>query len=417
MRHLNRYLGQLATAPLIDEPAEAKLGLITVIPCMHEPAMVELLDHLRSCQMSTTSDIEIIIVLNHPASAAELICKQNRDTLEQIKRWQVQHNQSGFKVHLITAFDLPAKASGVGIARKIGMDEAMARFVSVGKEDGIIASLDADCLVSSNYFTHLLQAFSQQPKMHAATIAYQHRIDEEADTYHRLAITYYELFLRYIEMGWSYAGLPYAFTAIGSCFAVRANTAARHQGMNKRQAGEDFYFLHKLARERPLAHIAGVTVYPSARISSRTPFGTGQAISDWYHNDHTSWPVCAPELFIELKKMHETLDQLFSTDTDSWLANLSPSLRQYLQTAKIEQAAASMRNNSSSAINFKKSFYFWFDGLKAWRYANQQQTIPIEEALVTLLQLKGTPSLSNDAKELLKQLRAAERIKYPRAGL
>ncbi|MDX8405549.1 MAG: glycosyltransferase family 2 protein [Mariprofundus sp.] len=408
MRHLNRYLSLQQATPFIDRPVAAQLQLITVIPCMDEPAILELLDHLRSCAMPS-APVEIIIVVNHPCDAADEIRQSNAKTVAQLIHWQAANNCPALSVHLINSCELPVKASGVGIARKIGMDEAARRFAAIGRPDGIIASLDADCRVSANYFTALLQGFAGQPALHATTTAYAHRIDELSDARHRQAMICYELFLRYIELGWSHAGLPYAFTAIGSCFAVRANAYARHHGMNKRQAGEDFYFLHKLARERPLAHFSNVVVYPSARMSSRTPFGTGQAIADWYHSEQQQWPVCAPEAFLELRQMSDSLDQLFAMETAAWLAQLPPQLHAYLLAAHIEKAVTGMRANTATAASFCNRFYFWFDGLKAWRYVNRQTFMPIEQAVTTLLSLLHIAPESNQTEALLDQLRLMRR--------
>ena len=55
----------------------------------------------------------------------------------------------------------------------------------------------------------------------------------------------------------------------------------RQGGMNKRQAGEDFYFLHKII---PLGHFGEINttrVIPSPRPSDRVPFGTGRAVRDY----------------------------------------------------------------------------------------------------------------------------------------
>jgi len=404
MRHLNRYLDLQQTRACITAPVEAGTGVITVIPCMHEPAMLELLDHLRSCDMPDCP-VEIIIVVNHPAGADEAVRHCNRQTLAAIKIWQQHYNNPAFAVHAMDACELPQKKSGVGIARKLGMDEAMLRFASINRPDGVIASLDADCRVSVNYFTGLWQAFNTHPSWHAATIAYSHRLQELTDPRHRLAMICYELYLRYIELGWRYAGLPYAFTAIGSCFAVRANACARHHGMNKRQAGEDFYFLHKLAREQPLAHLDTICVYPSARMSSRTPFGTGQAVADFYHSNQQHWMVCDPSAFDELEQLTESLNQLFISDTATWLASLPAGLRDYLLESGIEQAVINMRGNATTTESFGKRFYCWFDGLKAWRYVNRQASVAIETATCSLLRRNGISPSADNVEALLQQLR------------
>ena len=62
----------------------------------------------------------------------------------------------------------------------------------------------------------------------------------------REAIMKYELYLRYYRLALEYTGHPHAYHCIGSAFAVRTLDYVAQGGMNKRQAGEDFYFLQKL---------------------------------------------------------------------------------------------------------------------------------------------------------------------------
>jgi len=187
--------------------------------------MIKLLEHLHSCQMPP-SVIEVIVVINHASDASDAVRAANQETFDKISIWKQDHDIDGFRMHALRAFDLPPKTAGVGLARKIGMDEAMRRFAAIDRPDGVIASLDADCLVSNNYFNVLQDYFKVNPNIHAVTLAYAHRLDEISDARHRYAMVCYELFLRYVEHGWGYAGLPFAFTAIGSCFAVRANACA-----------------------------------------------------------------------------------------------------------------------------------------------------------------------------------------------
>lgn len=88
----------------------------------------------------------------------------------------------------------------------------------------------------------------------------------------------YELYLRYYRLALEYTGHPHAYHCIGSAFAVRTLDYVAQGGMNKRQAGEDFYFLQKLIATGRYATLQSTQVYPSPRFSGRTPFGTGQAV-------------------------------------------------------------------------------------------------------------------------------------------
>jgi len=79
--------------------------------------------------------------------------------------------------------------------------------------------------------------------------------------------------------------------------------------MNKRQAGEDFYFLQKII---PLGHFTDLTetkVIPSSRPSDRVPFGTGKAVRDFLR-DRQSWTYPL-QSFLDLKQLFEQLPELF----------------------------------------------------------------------------------------------------------
>jgi len=357
------------------------------------------------------SAIEVIFVINHAADASADVRAANLSTYDKIRTWKQSHEKAHFRVHPIRAFDLPPKIAGVGLARKIGMDEAMHRFAAIDRPNGVIPSLDADFLVSNIYFNMLQEYFKVNYAIYAVTLAYAHRLNGISDARHRYAMVCYELFLRYVELGWGYAGLPFAFTTIGSCFAVRANACARHHGMNKRRAGEDFYFLHKLARERPLGHITSACVYPSARLSLRTPFGTGQAIKDWMDGDNARWPVCPPERFDELRAMNDAVESLFDTGTDEWLQWLPASLADFLRDAGIAGAARNMRANAAAAASFRRRFYVWFDGLKAWRYVHQpSMQLPVGEAAAALLEMAGITPQATDAESLLMQYKGYRQV-------
>ncbi len=405
MRHLNRYLQLQKLRPLIAAAPSPDLSLCIVIPCLNETELPMLIGQLHG-QILPDTAVEILIVINHADNAPDTIKTANEETLKTIKHWRADHTDPNFQVHAIRSFDLPSRDAGVGMARKTGMDEAMRRFTCIDKPAGIIISLDADCRVSKHYIAGIKSAFDRQANMHAATLPFAHRLDDVSDTRHRAAIINYELFLRYVELGWQHAGLPYAFTSIGSCFAVRANAYARHHGMNKRKAGEDFYFLHKLARERMLGYIPEVCVYPSARMSSRTPFGTGQAVSDFYHGNEDVWKVADPKLFEDLKQMRDALPYLFTTPTKAWLKDMPTELAGFLEQAGIDSAVEGMRQHTANAKTFTARFFNWFDGLKAWRYVNRQdEQISIDQAVMQLLVRRGIPCRCKDPEELLMLMR------------
>ena len=94
---------------------------------------------------------------------------------------------------------LPKKHAGVGLARKIGMDEACWRFQKIRNPRGIIAAFDADSRCEVNYFKAIVEHFQKKSHIQAASIYYEHPtqgVDFEEDVY--AAIVLYELHLRYL---------------------------------------------------------------------------------------------------------------------------------------------------------------------------------------------------------------------------
>ena len=143
-KYLEKYAFQ---APVIQEKPSLELNQIVVIPCFDEPDLWSSLKSLYNCD-ATKGAVEVIVVLNQSENAGEL--DNNQKVLAQFPQWKAEHDSDLKKFHLISALNLPKKHAGVGLARKIGMDEAVYRFHLSGKEDGIITCFDADSGCLSN---------------------------------------------------------------------------------------------------------------------------------------------------------------------------------------------------------------------------------------------------------------------------
>ena len=144
------------------------------------------------------------------------------------------------------------KNGGVGLARKIGMDIALTKFDYNSSIKRILICTDADCVVDTNYLSEISKEFNQN-NYEAAVVNFAHDIsgnDEETK-----AIICYEIFLRYYVFGLSFAKSDYAFHTIGSTMICTPEAYVKVEGMNKRKAAEDFYFLEKLAKIYPIGEI------------------------------------------------------------------------------------------------------------------------------------------------------------------
>ena len=68
-----------------------------------------------------------------------------------------------------------------------------------------------------------------------------------------------------------FTGFPYVHHTVGSAIAVKAMTYVKAGGMNRRMAGEDFYFIQKLLPAGGFFNLNQTTVYPSPRSSQGFP--------------------------------------------------------------------------------------------------------------------------------------------------
>ena len=110
-----------------------------------------------------------------------------------------------------------------------------------------------------------------------------------------------------------YTHFPYAFHTIGSCLAVRGSAYVKQGGMNRRKAGEDFYFLQKIIPLGNFGEINSTRVIPSARVSDRVPFGTGKAMMKWYESGEKVFKSYNPEIYEELFKLFSGIDNLYDS--------------------------------------------------------------------------------------------------------
>ena len=375
--------------PHLSSSLLADTQLIVVIPCFDEPDLVGTLESLAQCN-PTQAPVEIIIVINQGVNAPSQAVTQNQQTMNQASTWITHHSFEKLRFRLLTTYDLPKKYAGVGLARKIGMDEALYRFGSIGYNGGIIC-LDADCRVAPNYLETLEQVFAQGA--HATSIFFEHRLD--AGPALNQGILQYELFLRYYVTALRFAGYPYAYHTIGSSMAVRAETYAISGGMNRRKAGEDFYFLHKVAPLGKYYEITHTAVYPSSRTSHRVPFGTGKAQQKWLDQASNSLLTYDPQTFIDLKAFLGITRQLFQANAASLKGiyeNLPASIQAFFGWEELWSQVNILNKQTAQLESFLKRWFHWLDGLRVLKYVHFARDefypeVDVREAAQTMLHL------------------------------
>ena len=366
-----RYIEKNIVYPeFIDAVVSPEVSMIVMIPCLNEPEIFHTLESLWSCD-SIKSSCEVIVVVNDSESSTLAIKNFNQDTYNKLFDWKSQNDRENLILQPIYAQSVNAKHAGAGMARKIGMDEVIRRFNTLNRPDGVIISLDADCLVSTNYLQKIESVFNKNKSCFAATLNFKHRAEEMADSKQKLGIQLYEDYLHYYKRALDFAGFPNSIYTIGSAFAVRAEAYVKQGGMNRRQAGEDFYFLNKLTKLGSITEINDAFVYPSARISDRVPFGTGAAMTKWMNEDGDLTVTYNLAAFLDLKVLFDQVDTLFRNSVDDvFMASLPASIQEYLQVLEFPIKLAEINKNSSSLSSFRKRFFQFFDGFIILRFLN-----------------------------------------------
>lgn len=390
---------------LIADQPKRDLGIVVTIPCYNEPDLISSLEALYKCQLPTCST-EVIIVINHCEKSEQTIKVQNQHTYDKAIAWANTNNRDQLQFH-IHLKELPRKHAGVGLARKIAMDEAVRRFETVEQPEGVIVCFDADSLCQQNYLVEIESHFEQNTKSPGCSIYFEHPLLGSLNKENYQAITEYELFLRYYTHAQKYCGLPYAYETIGSSMAVRSYAYQKQGGMNRRKAGEDFYFLHKIITLGQFTELKTTKVIPSPRQSDRVPFGTGKAVNKWLLEKALA--TYAPQTFVDLKVFTDQIVHLWlikDIELESLISRLPISIQSYLIDSDFESSLASIKKNSASQATFIDRFYHWFDAFKLLKYVHHARdlyhaNIPILEASKWLLNKSYGIEVSSEKSALL----------------
>jgi hypothetical protein len=187
--------------------------------------------------------------------------------------------------------------------------------------------------------------------------------------------------------------------------------------MNRRQAGEDFHFLHKIVLLGDYGHIKTATVFPAARISNRVPFGTGAALKRWEEGDKELQTAYSLKIFETLRPLFDDPGYFFETDPANWnirLLEYDKLLNDFLINSGIRDRLVELRGNCSDKRNFVKRFYHEVSAFRIIQYLNSCETIEggkgdlIVEAS-RLLDKFGLNGNGKNARELLEIYRELDK--------
>lgn len=409
---IKQYLEKRANEKWLNFNVDQKFNLVVVVPAIKELNNIPILiDSLSKNDEEAKRKSLILFVINNSEQSLDDVVNNNEHSLTLLKKLKHDANTHALNIEYIDASskgrELPAKDAGVGLARKIGMDQALlyADYLS----QSLIVCLDADCKVESNYLSTLLNYTNKDIK--AGVIKYAHEMDNEA-------IINYEIFLRYYVLGLKFADSPYAYHSIGSCMVIDPITYVKIGGMNKKKAGEDFYFLEKAAKLVEIISIDETTVIPSSRKSWRVPFGTGQRMTRFYKKVRDEYVLYDPQSFIILKKfllLFLSDDNYSSQKILSETKLICPELNQFLVNNNFESAYQQIIKNSKSAEQLNRQKKIWFDSFKTLKLVhflrdNGYPEMPMFDALNIVYTQLGLIELELHKENLLPSIQ--KQIEY-----
>jgi len=374
-------------------PGQPAWENVVVIPACNESAQF-----LRSPPRGEGRSL-LILVINEAVTASQTVSENNRALAMAVQaRFARVWQASGLSlfcdpleardVLLVDRYSegrqLPAKG-GVGFARKIGADLALGLIHRQRINSNWIHCTDADVILPETYFTFSNSLQNTAAKVSALIYPFSHRDRQDSAESNEVfaATQLYELSLRYYVAGMKFARSPYAFHTIGSTMAVSANHYAQVRGFPKREAGEDFYLLNKLAKVgtvlEPGLSAGNQAIGISARRSDRVPFGTGAAVSKItaLADPLSDFRCYDPLVFQLLKTWLQSLPVIWASGSATLTLEVfsnqpenqgqmvqRQALLAGLQKIKTEQALEHAFRQSRDLHQFIRQMSTWFDAFR-----------------------------------------------------
>lgn len=370
---INNYLKKQNLNPWKIELIKDRLfNNIIVIPAVNELKNIpKLLDSLSLNSKKHLAETLVLVVVNNTPSTESTIIEENQKLLNYIKIYSIEN--SSINLGVVDANsegkELPEKSGGVGFARKIGMDLALKLFNYNTDRKKILISLDADCTVTENYLQKIVDDFNNK-NLQAAVVNFEHILPEDKNQ--KAAIINYEIFLRYYILSLIYAKSYYVHLSVGSTIVCDSESYVKVGGMNKRKAGEDFYFLQKLAKINKINKVANATVFPSARISNRVPFGTGPRIKRFLTDPKNEYLLYSPKCFEVLREWLKIYNKKINLKTSrDDLSNIlkktktvNSALNSFLTHSNFEENWNKILSNTKTDQQLENHKINWMDGFR-----------------------------------------------------
>ncbi len=394
--YLEHYAEPIASDSNLKELLPRHYQFVLVIPIYDEP-----LDCLEQVLPNDLQDALIIVVVN-AAEAAEPVqsaylsaLHRTRDFLQQFQPHDAPltvvprpHQSALLIVDCCSEGRQLPRKQGVGLARKIGGDLAVACIDQKLVASPWIHCTDADVELPLKYFG------DAEPGSAVAIYPFRH------SPLHR-NILQYEISLRYYVLQLAASTSPYAFQTIGSLLKINARNYVAVRGFPKRQAAEDFYMLNKLAKTGRVERLTTPIVSLSSRVSRRVPFGTGAAIGRLANEPDLQ--LYHPEIFEQLHIWLGLVESLWcdrSLIAKQGLKTWWPAdvfLLKILQSMGLGKMLQQSYRQCHDWCHFQFFLWVWFDAFRTLKFVHalrdqRYASLPIDAAIA---QLPGMAELTN----------------------
>ncbi len=344
---------------------------VVFVPLCGEDALVDsLLGTLAMASESYSTPVLIVLVVNDGEKTPEVHRASNQRTLA--RKRPLEPLSPTCLVATLNRTRLPL--SGVGIARKLGGDFALNLHARGLVKSRWIHTTDADALVAKDYFQIDLskaRRWGIGPEAWGAAVhPYQHTFQGEGGE----ALFQYDAFLRYYSAGLAFAGSPFSYPTIGSCLSFSPEAYAMVRGFPKKDAGEDFYFLHKLAKTAFVWEAGGVVTLP-CRASDRVPFGTGQSIRK-IQEATEEYSVYDPAVFTLLRAWLDCVGTLSQgTEWSVATESLPSEVRRAVHAMGAHEQSALVLGTRKDTQSRRRHWDTWFDGFRTLRFIHLMREV------------------------------------------
>lgn len=395
-------------------PSGASYEHVLCVPAYAEHVdFLELLSHFPSVSSQTL----LILVVNSPEQTSQEDHALNTQLVESVRalaleEWPVTQSSRLLKriqnldhvdIFVVDRFTNQRLKFGVGQARKIAGDMALALWSQGLIRSSYMHHTDCDAKLPADYFT---QVSTAPQNIGAYVYRFQHFSDEvDPDL-----VALYEIYLEYYWRGLQRAKSLYAYPSIGSCLALSFSDYCKVRGFPERSAGEDFHYLNKVRKIASVHCLQGAPLLVKARSRIRTPFGTSQGIQQI--ESQGGLRLWNPDSFLRLQEFIHTMMRWIHDPAPDHLKTILSLWPLSLEKLELENFIQHLMEARKTYRTRVKAFEDWFDALWQWRFIHslhehEYPMLPWREALTKWIG-DQTPHTPKDASILLKSLNISE---------